>query len=257
MTGRLPQDRERPAAPAPGDRVTPSPPHEAEQPVTGGAGPAPPSPTAEHLRHARILAAHHRMPEDEAPCDVAIGLGTFGLDVPTRCARLYHAGRFPLLVLSGAGNAQTARVFPRGEAVHYREHVLSLGVPGEAVLVEPRATNTGENIAFSRDLLHARGVRPRSVLLVATLTRRPYATARRLWPEPAIRTAGEERTLDDHIAGGTDPRLLVEALVGESRRLLEYPALGHTIPQPMPPQVREAYEALRRAGYGGPAQRPG
>jgi uncharacterized SAM-binding protein YcdF (DUF218 family) len=207
----------------------------------------------EHLGHARVLCEYLRMPREPRRCEVAIGLGTFDLGVPTRCAELYHAGLFPLLVLSGAGNAYTARVFPRGEAVHYREHVLSLGVPEEAVLVEPRATHTGENIAFSRDLLHARGVRPRSVLLVAAFARRPHATARRLWPEVAVATACDERTLDDHLAEGVAPRLLVEALTGEARRLADYPALGRTVPQPMPPRVREAYDALRRAGYGNAA----
>ncbi|GHF16909.1 hypothetical protein GCM10017776_38290 [Streptomyces griseoluteus] len=42
---------------------------------------------------------------------------------------------------------------PRGEAEHYRERAMELGVPADVILVEPRARNAGENIRFSPALL--------------------------------------------------------------------------------------------------------
>ncbi|MFI7030840.1 YdcF family protein [Microbispora rosea] len=60
--------------------------------------------------------------------------------------------------------------FPRGEAVHYKEHATKLGVPGDAILVEPRVTSTGENVTNTRALLEQRGVAVASAVLVS----RPY-----------------------------------------------------------------------------------
>lgn len=73
---------------------------------------------------------------------------------------------------------------PRGEAVHYRERALQFGVPDSAVLLEPRATNTGENIEFAKAVLTEAGVTVSSVLLVSKPyeERRSYAMMRKLWP---------------------------------------------------------------------------
>ncbi|MFK0146917.1 hypothetical protein ACIQUZ_17730 [Streptomyces griseus] len=45
-----------------------------------------------------------------------------------------------------AGEPTTRERMPRGEAVHYRERALELGVPSSALLVEPNARITGEKI---------------------------------------------------------------------------------------------------------------
>ena len=77
-------------------------------------------------------------------------------------AKLYHAGLFPEVVFSGANSPTTAEVFPRGEAVHFSEHAPELGVPASAIIIEPAATNTGENITRSRDALREAGIQPAS-----------------------------------------------------------------------------------------------
>ena len=90
---------------------------------------------------------------------------------------------------------------PRGEAVHYRERAVELGVPSSAVLVEPRARNTGENIRFSREVLEEAGVQVASVLLISKPyeERRAYATARKLWPEVEIVSASTPMALDEYV----------------------------------------------------------
>jgi uncharacterized SAM-binding protein YcdF (DUF218 family) len=62
---------------------------------------------------------------------------------------LYHRGLYPLLVLCGANAPTTVERFPRGEAVQYREYAIEHGVPAEAVLVEPEATNTQQNFELT------------------------------------------------------------------------------------------------------------
>lgn len=114
--------------------------------------------------------------------DVAIGLGSHDLGVAAHSAELYRSELFPTLVFTGGNSPTTAQVFPRGEAVHFREHAIDLGVPAEAILLEPNAGNTGQNITLSREVLVAAGITPASVLLVSkpSMERRSFATARKL-----------------------------------------------------------------------------
>jgi uncharacterized SAM-binding protein YcdF (DUF218 family) len=140
---------------------------------------------------------------------------------------------------------------PRGEAVHYRERALELGVPGSAVLVETNARNTGDNIRLSRAVLEAAGVEVSSVLLISKPyeERRAYATARKLWPEVEIVSASTPMTLEEYADSIQDARLVIDMLVGALQRLLIYPEQGYMISQPVPDDVLEAYERLCREGF--------
>ncbi|GAA0374314.1 YdcF family protein [Microbispora corallina] len=207
--------------------------------------------TEQHRRQAKLIWDYHRMGHSPRPCDVAIGLGSHDLGVAGHAARLYHEGLFPRLVFSGGNSPGTLARFPRGEAVHYREHALRLGVPDEVILLEPGATNTGENITLSRQVLAATGVRPQSVLLISKpyMERRSYATTRKLWPEVEVVCASEPWTLDEYAKAIGDERLVIDMLVGDLQRVIEYPERGFAIAQEVPEVVHSAYKALLRAGF--------
>jgi uncharacterized SAM-binding protein YcdF (DUF218 family) len=200
---------------------------------------------AETLWHYLVL--------DHTPrrSDVGIGLGSHDLGVADHTAALYREGRFPVVVFTGATAPTTAARFPRGEAVHYRERALELGVPDEAVLVEPHARNTGENITFTRRLLADRGLPVRTATLVCKpyQQRRAYATCRKLWPELEVRCSASHTSLDDYLPTIEDPERVVHMLVGETQRVTAYVERGFTIPQDVPPEVDAAYRRLVDAGY--------
>lgn len=185
------------------------------------------------------------------PCSVAIGLGSHDLGVADTAAELYERGMAPLVVFTGATSPTTRERMPRGEAVHYQERALELGVPSSAILVEPRARNTGDNIRFSRELLEEAGVDVSSVLLISKPyeERRAYATARKLWPEVEIISASSPMTLNEYVDSLGDARMVIDMLVGALQRLLVYPEQGYLISQPVPADVVEAYERLCRSGF--------
>ncbi|MFF3685724.1 YdcF family protein [Streptomyces sp. NPDC002187] len=137
------------------------------------------------------------------------------------------------------------------EAVAVLERALKLGVPGDAVLVEPRARNTGENIRFSRELIEEAGADVSSVLLVSRPyeERRAYATARKLWPDVDIVSASTPMTLADYVDSIGDARLVIDMLVGALQRLLIYPQQGFLIAQETPEDVLAAYERLCGEGF--------
>lgn len=85
-----------------------------------------------------------------------------GADRMWHAARLYRAGKAPLVVLSGG----TVHVEEGAEAEAMREFLVDLGVPATAMLLEGSSTTTTENAADTARLLLPRGVR--RILLVTS-----------------------------------------------------------------------------------------
>ncbi|MCU8595871.1 MULTISPECIES: YdcF family protein [Streptomyces] len=202
-------------------------------------------------KDAESLWDYHQLGHSPRPCSVAIGLGSHDLGVADTAVELYKRGMAPLLVFTGATSPTTRDRMPRGEAVHYRERAVELGVPSTDVLVEPRARNTGENIRFSRELLEGAGIHVASVLLISKPyeERRAYATARKLWPEVEVVSASTPMTFGQYVDSIQDARLVIDMLVGALQRLLIYPDQGFMISQQVPDDVLHAYERLCRNGF--------
>lgn len=200
---------------------------------------------------AQLLWDFQQMHHEPRPCSVGVGLGSHDLGVADATVALYRRGMFPVIVFTGATSPTTRERMPRGEAEHYRERALGLGVPESAVLVEPRARNTGENIRFSRALLAERGIGVSSVLLVSKPyeERRAYATARKFWPEVEVVSASAPMTLAEYVDSIQDARLVLDMLVGAHQRLMVYPGQGFMIEQEIPGPVHAAYERLRDEGF--------
>ncbi|MFF9478071.1 YdcF family protein [Streptomyces sp. NPDC014733] len=205
----------------------------------------------EQWRDAKLIWDFHQMHHEVRQADVAVGLGSHDLGVASFSAELYHAGLFPTVVFTGGNSPTTAARFPRGEAVHYREHALELGVPDSAILLEPNAGNTGQNILLSREVLAAAGIFPKSVLLVSKpyMERRSYATARKVWPEVQVICASEPLEFDEYIKNIGDEKLVVDMLVGDLQRVIEYPSLGFAVEQDVPEGVHAAYASLTNSGF--------
>ncbi len=207
----------------------------------------------ERIAGIRALWDYHRMGHEPRVVDVAVGLGSHDLGVAAHCAALYRAGLFTTLLFTGGNSPGTLDWFPRGEAIHFREHAVALGVPDEAILVEPRAANTGENIVFSREVLADAGIVPRSVLLVCKpyMERRAYATTRKLWPEIEVTCASVPLEFEEYVTTIGDEKLVVDMLVGDLQRVIEYPKRGFAVEQDVPEEVLAAYASLVDAGYDG------
>ncbi|MFJ6136520.1 YdcF family protein [Kitasatospora sp. NPDC092286] len=207
--------------------------------------------TAEQRNDALLLWHYQQMRHTLRPCTVAIGLGTHDLGVAAEAANLYLRGFAPRIVFTGGPNTSRPDAFPRGEATHFAEHAVALGVPESAILRELNARNTGENITFSRDLLTDAGVQVRSVLLVSTpyMERRAYATCRKVWPAVGIVCASARTDLHKYLEAVGDHRLVINSMVGDVQRVIQYPKRGFAEPQPVPEEVRDALQRLITAGF--------
>lgn len=207
--------------------------------------------TGSRRADVELLWDYHDMGHELRPVDVCVGLGSHDLGVATYAAELYHRGLFPLVVFTGANAPTTIERFPNGEAAHYRDHAVALGVPPEAIRVEPRARNTGQNIEFTRALLADEGIAVGSALLISRpyQQRRSYATCKKLWPDVDVVCGSRPLPLDEYLASIGNTDFVIDMLVGDTQRVIEYPKRGFAIEQDMPPEVLAAYQRLVKAGH--------
>lgn len=213
------------------------------------------SPTAQlpvpdgDLRLARILWDWQAAEDEIVQADAALGLGSYDVRVADRCVELFNAGMVRLVCFSGGSGNFTAGRFPRGEAHAFAERALSLGLPAAAIIIEPTATNTAENISRSRPLLAAH--HGRSLILVAkpNMLLRGHATAAVQWPGLNPQRAAARVPFAKDLAPGRTARDLINELVGDAERLRLYPQRGWQVTVPIPPAVAQAVAELIRRGY--------
>lgn len=197
------------------------------------------------------LWGYHDMGHELRRCDVGIGLGSHDLGVAIHTAELYQRGMFPRIVFTGANAPTTIDRFPRGEAVHYREHAIAIGVPAEVIMVETEATNTSQNLTNTRKVLADAGIRPTSIMIISRpyQQRRAYATCRKVWPDVDVVCSSRQLSLDNYIASIGDVERVINMLVGDTQRITEYARSGFAIAQDVPQDVHAAYERLIAAGF--------
>ena len=87
--------------------------------------------------------------------DAIMVLGSNDVRVAHHAAALHAGGLAPVVVFSGKQGRATEWLGERTEAEWLAEAAQSKGLPKAATLIEPTATNTGENIRNSREVLAA------------------------------------------------------------------------------------------------------
>jgi uncharacterized SAM-binding protein YcdF (DUF218 family) len=89
-------------------------------------------------------------------------------------ADLYHQGLAPLIVLSG-GNIEWMESIENSPAADMRQIMLKLGIPDNAIILQPKSQNTHEDALFSASILKEKGVN--KILLVTSAMHMPRSVA--------------------------------------------------------------------------------
>lgn len=194
---------------------------------------------------------YHRLGHALEPADLIFVLGNHDLRVAEHAADLFHRGLAPRVAISGGFGTRKTGPWAKPEAEVFAQVLRGRGVPESAVLLEPRATNTGENVRFTRELLAQRGVNVRSMIALQKpyMERRTFATICKLWPEIIVRVSSPPLDFAAYACGPIPTEEIIHDMVGDLQRILEYPRLGFMIPQTVPAEVHHAYEFLVAAGF--------
>lgn len=189
--------------------------------------------------------------------DCIVGYGCINDDIAIRCVQLYKAGFAPRILFSGGLGRNTKGRWDKSESERYRDIALSMGVPDSVILLENRSTNTGENITFSREILHTAGLADKRLLCVHKpfMERRVWAAMKAYWPEADFTMTSPQLSMEEYIrrtmAQGMEEKAVIDVIVGDVQRMEIYAEKGYQIPQPLPDEVRAAFNTMVELGYTG------
>jgi uncharacterized SAM-binding protein YcdF (DUF218 family) len=185
--------------------------------------------------------------EPPRKADLVIGFGHFDTRVPARCLELHEQGLAPLILFTGGvGAGSTGLNKPEAEVFLEEAKRLQPRLEESKVMLENQSTNTGENIRFSIKKMQENGYWPpggfQKILLVATpyRQRRVFRTCRLFFSgtelvncPPASHYEKDSRL---YASKGED---LDQLLLGEMKRLRDYPAKGFMEKENIPPHLLE------------------
>lgn len=203
------------------------------------------------LEEAKKLWDYHHLHHIPAKTDCILVLGSHDLRVAERGADLYLQGWAPILIFSGGLGNVTKGIWKDPEADRFARIALDKGVPAEAIFIENRSTNTGENILFTGRMLEEKGLHPQSFLLVQKpyMERRSYATFKQHWPDKDLIVTSPQIPFEDYPTEEIPMERVINIMVGDLQRIRIYPEKGFQIPQFIPDDVWAAYEQLVAWGF--------
>jgi uncharacterized SAM-binding protein YcdF (DUF218 family) len=199
---------------------------------------------------AKVLWNYMVLGQPPRKADVILALGSYNPKVANRAAELYLQGYSRLIVMTGGRGRLTPANWP-SEAEYFADVAIQLGVPKEHILLEPKSTNTEENILFSRSLLAKKLPHISSVLLVTKpyMERRAWATFKKRWPEVELTVTSPQTSYEDYISQDLSEELMINIMVGDVQRTKVYPGKGFMIEQQIPEKVWNACEQLIQLGF--------
>jgi uncharacterized SAM-binding protein YcdF (DUF218 family) len=190
--------------------------------------------------------------------DALILLGSRDDRVANYAAGLLQCDITPICVVTGGvahhHDLLATKWDEASEADHFIAILRANSIDESRIYKEAKATITGENVLLSHKLLVEHEIYPKSILIVTKpyMERRALATFQAQWPDAdcAMRVSSMGGTIAEYCADGSQPfELVVNIMVGDFQRIMEYPRRGFLVAQQIPQKVHEAYDILVKTGY--------
>jgi uncharacterized SAM-binding protein YcdF (DUF218 family) len=206
--------------------------------------------------YAQIIWNYMKLNQPLEHYDAVLVLGSIDERVAEYGAQLFLDGYGDRFVTSG-GIAHTDDLLATGwnesEAEHFAAIARKMGVPNEKIIIEDKATNSGQNIQYTYQLLERVGIQLTAILLVHQpyMERRLYATFKKQWPDSAthFNVTSPPLTYLEYLSDQQLKDKVINIMIGDLQRIREYPKLGFQIHQGIPDDVWHAFEQLVKLGY--------
>jgi uncharacterized SAM-binding protein YcdF (DUF218 family) len=203
---------------------------------------------------SELIWDYHLMHHQLQKADCIFALGCHDEGVAIRAADLFNEGWAEWLVISGGvlfdGN-ESAIEKKITEAEYFRDIAIGKGVPAQKIIIENKATNTGENFQLTGELLKQLGHSFQKFIVVQKpyMERRTYATGMVQWKNKELILTSEKISFQDYLQKGIPKDRIINTMTGDLQRIKLYPSRGFQIYQEIPANVWEAFEELVVYGF--------
>ena len=207
--------------------------------------------TDEVLSLAQKVWDYHHVNNSLEKSDCILVLGSHDVRVAKRAAEIFLQGWAPLLIFSGGLGRLTEDLWTETEADKFAKIAIEMGVSNEAVLIENKSTNTGENILFTQKLLDKHNLAPQSFIVVqkSYMERRSFATFKKHWPDKMLIVTSPQISFLDYPTNEIPLEKVIHIMLGDLQRIKIYAQKGFQIYQPIPEDVWQAFEKLVELGF--------
>ena len=207
--------------------------------------------------YAKILWNYHKLNQKIHKSYAILVFGSHDLNVAKKAARLYLDGFSNLIIFTGGFGRITREIWNVSEAEKFKEIAIKPGVPSENILIETNASNTGENISFTKKLLKEHKIFSKDFIIVDKpyRERRTFATLKKQWQEIDFTITSPNYSYEDYVKFYSDNLLnischeFISIMVGDLQRIKLYGEKGFQIKQEIPDYVWEAYKKLVQLGF--------
>ncbi|MBV8045673.1 MAG: YdcF family protein [Paludibacterium sp.] len=200
------------------------------------------------LRHATTL--WHFLTRGRgtlAGSDVIVVCGSYDLRVCDHACALLQQGIAPRLLITGGTGNWTRHLWRESEAEVFAARARAQGVADDQLLLEPLAGNFAQNIAYAKALCPT--ARRATFVTKPNSIRRVQQTLPIQWPELQAAVDAPRLAFPEDVSNQIGVLGLIDEMVGDVHRLLDYPAQGFQTPLPIPDEVQHAWRALIALGF--------
>ena len=203
----------------------------------------------------RILWNYMHLNQSLQKCDLIIGCGCSDMEVPVKCATLKKEGYAPKILFCGGLGKRTKHYLNQTEAEVFKEIAMKEGVSEEDILIETKSTNTQDNFKFARKIIEEQNIPFNRILIVhgPFSERRTLAAAETIFPDKELFITSPNVTFHSFLELlGNNPKEafdIISVIVGDIQRMVIYPQFGWQTEQPIPNEVYQAYNDLKKLGF--------
>lgn len=207
----------------------------------------------EIIKSLKVIWNYMNLKQSIPKCDIIIGCGCTNIDIPVKCAKLYHEGYASRILFVGGYGKITKTAFKKPEAIIFKEFALKEGVNKKNIYVETKSTNTGDNFKFALKIIKKYNLKADKILIVHNKfnERRTLSCAKTILKDRELYITSPDITFKEFIKKLENKNIMdvISNIVGDIERIMVYPQLGWQIENKVPKKVLEAYKYLISLGF--------
>lgn len=201
--------------------------------------------------NSKILWDYLVLNEKLTKANCILGLGSQDKEVAKYCSKLFLENYALFVIFSGGKGRLTPKKWKHPEAEEFKKIAVALGIPRSKIFIENKSTNTKENIQFTKKLISRKKMKIKKIIVVTQpfLQKRAKAVFKKYMPDVKSIFSYSNINFEKYTNPEVSKEELINMLVGEAQRLVEYPRKGYIPRQVIPKVVKKAVLALINSGY--------